>query len=293
MAINVSVEILEKEDQNTKQGPGLESAMKQLKKELAISKVFGEYKVHDGFLTKSQRRRLKDSKSKKRNRKAEARSRGDENKANNPKADKTFRQDLQLDDLSYMEMRQWYDAPVDAEVLAPTFYVSGILERMIDGELCVLASKDKSDWWNPDRKKKWGFPGGMVEAKQGENIWQGMIREYKEETGLIITPEDTILQKTSVFVNRQGQRETHNVNFFRLRLLSGRLHTSEYLAENEDCEVLLLQWMPVRVIWEQLDNSKTKNFMKGNHVQAFMKAYPKPAVTPEPILEGAQKTLLR
>jgi 8-oxo-dGTP pyrophosphatase MutT (NUDIX family) len=47
------------------------------------------------------------------------------------------------------------------------------------GEQVLVHQRSDNGWW--------GFPGGAVEC--GESVEQGLVREVREETGLVVTPD--------------------------------------------------------------------------------------------------------
>lgn len=63
--------------------------------------------------------------------------------------------------------------------MTPKLGVAGILRRP-DGRVLFI------ERGNPPQAGRWAFPGGSVEFQ--ETLQQAVIREFFEETGLVVTP---------------------------------------------------------------------------------------------------------
>jgi len=54
---------------------------------------------------------------------------------------------------------------------------------------------------------KWGFPGGVQEL--GETIFQAVVRELREETGLVVQPVETLTTLDVLDRDDGGRVRTH------------------------------------------------------------------------------------
>jgi len=59
----------------------------------------------------------------------------------------------------------------------------------------------------PPSVGKWGFPGGVQEL--GETIFEAVIRELKEETGLVAEPIETLTTLDVIDRDGEGRVRTH------------------------------------------------------------------------------------
>ncbi len=111
--------------------------------------------------------------------------------------------------------------------------VSGILINERDE---VLLLKHRFHPENP-----WGFPGGWV--KRGESVDQAWIREVREETGLSVVVEGTVIQETSSLTLEfilwgrivggnllLDNLEILDAQYFRLDALPDGLHADHHAA---------------------------------------------------------------
>lgn len=108
----------------------------------------------------------------------------------------------------------------------------GVLIR--DGKLLVQRDKDGSEY---------ALPGGHV--KIGETTADGLIREYKEETGADIKC-DRLLWTEECFWEWNGM-QAHNIAFYYLIELSDGFDipgTEEFVSHKDNCNVVL-GWMPI------------------------------------------------
>jgi ADP-ribose pyrophosphatase YjhB (NUDIX family) len=92
--------------------------------------------------------------------------------------------------------------------------VYGILEK--DNSILFVKSK-----WI----KLWEFPGGGV--KIYESIPQALVREFQEETGLIVKPQKFLSVKENYFYAEDRDQAWHTVCFFySVNLIDGKLITA-------------------------------------------------------------------
>ena len=108
----------------------------------------------------------------------------------------------------------------------------GILVR--GGKLLVQRDREGSEY---------ALPGGHV--KIGETTMDGLVREYKEETGADIKVEK-LLWTEECFWEWNGT-QTHNIAFYYLvKLCDGSdiPDTGEFVPHKDNCNVIL-GWMPI------------------------------------------------
>src|SRR5947209_1443832 len=75
-------------------------------------------------------------------------------------------------------------------------------------------------------KGEWTIPGGMLEC--GESLWEGVIREAREETSLIVEPIVLVEVFERIIRNRAGQTQFHYVILdYLCRVLDGTLRARE------------------------------------------------------------------
>lgn len=91
--------------------------------------------------------------------------------------------------------------------------------------------------------KEFSLPGGHV--KVGETLENGLIREYKEETGADILCK-RLLWSEECFWEWNG-KQAHNIAFYyliELRKGSAILDNNEFISHKDNCNVVL-GWMPI------------------------------------------------
>jgi len=117
----------------------------------------------------------------------------------------------------------------------------------------ILLEKRKND----PGKGKWSIPGGIVEL--GESLEQTVIREVKEETGLVVDKPELIDVVAQVSMDERGKIKYH----FVIIDFSTVLHTSpESIRASSDA--LQLRWVPLDQV-EDYDLTKTfKEFFRKN-----------------------------
>ena len=78
-------------------------------------------------------------------------------------------------------------------------------------------------------KGRWSIPGGMIEL--GEELTDGVRRELKEETGLIVEPLEMI--ETFDRIQRQGRRVRYHyvIVDYLCRVKGGRLKPASDVAD--------------------------------------------------------------
>lgn len=108
----------------------------------------------------------------------------------------------------------------------------GVLIR--DGKLLVQRDHDGNEY---------ALPGGHV--KIGETTADGLVREYKEETGADINVKK-LLWTEECFWEWNGV-QAHNIAFYYLIEFSNGsdiLDTEEFVSHKDNCNVVL-GWMPI------------------------------------------------
>jgi 8-oxo-dGTP diphosphatase len=84
----------------------------------------------------------------------------------------------------------------------------GVVDR--DGRIALVkVQKDGQPAW-------YDLPGGAVET--GETPQQAVIREFGEETGLVVEPLEAYAEANQYFVNTDGEALNNQCVFFALRL---------------------------------------------------------------------------
>jgi 8-oxo-dGTP diphosphatase len=81
----------------------------------------------------------------------------------------------------------------------PIVGVLGVVRR--DGRVLLVQRA------RPPSVGKWGFPGGVQEL--GETIFEAVIRELKEETGLVAEPIETLTTLDVIDRDGEGRVRTH------------------------------------------------------------------------------------
>lgn len=74
--------------------------------------------------------------------------------------------------------------------------------------------------------KDWGFPGGYLEY--GETYKEALIREFQEDTGLLVTPDKLIQITDDTFYKYPNGDQIQSINhFFLVRYVKGALLSVE------------------------------------------------------------------
>jgi ADP-ribose pyrophosphatase YjhB (NUDIX family) len=103
---------------------------------------------------------------------------------------------------------------IEANKFAFRISVYGILEK----ENSILFVKSK--WL-----KQWEFPGGGV--KINESIPEALVREFQEETGLVVKPQKFLSLKENYFYAEDRNQAWHTVcSFYSVKLIGGKLITT-------------------------------------------------------------------
>ena len=108
----------------------------------------------------------------------------------------------------------------------------GVLVR--DGKLLVQRDRDGNEY---------ALPSGHVRI--GETTADGLVREFKEETGADIRPEK-LLWTEECFWAWNGT-QAHNISFYYLIELADSFDlpdTGEFVSHKDNCNVVL-GWMPI------------------------------------------------
>ena len=105
----------------------------------------------------------------------------------------------------------------------------------------------------------WSLPGGVLET--GETLAEGVVREVKEETGLIVEPDQMIEVFERIMRDAEGRPEYHYVLIdYVCRVTGGTLSPADDCADarwtsRQDCGTLKITEGTLSVIeraWERL-----------------------------------------
>lgn len=86
----------------------------------------------------------------------------------------------------------------------PAAPLMGVGALIIDNGNILLARRG-----NPPAKGEWSIPGGLVHA--GESLFEAVIREAVEETGLIVQPQYLVELVERIFRDTEGRVRYHYV----------------------------------------------------------------------------------
>jgi 8-oxo-dGTP diphosphatase len=131
--------------------------------------------------------------------------------------------------------------------------------RPIVGVGAVIALKGKillEQRKNEPGRGKWSVPGGKVEL--GETPEQTVIRETKEETGLVVDNPVLIDVVSQVTLDENGKVKYHFIiiDYF-VRLKSGKLEAASDAAS--------LEWVPLGEVENKDLTASFRNFFFENH----------------------------
>lgn len=97
----------------------------------------------------------------------------------------------------------------------------------------------------------WYIPGGIVE-RQDETLWNGGVREVKEETGITL---DDRYEGKMLFAYESVTPTRHNMMiFYAIRYMG-----MEMLSVAPDDEVVERAWLSPRLFWHSYINDKIKS----------------------------------
>jgi ADP-ribose pyrophosphatase YjhB (NUDIX family) len=107
-----------------------------------------------------------------------------------------------------MKYRTSHVASVSGEILIQREYpaapLMGVGALIIENGNVLLARRG-----NPPAKGEWSVPGGLVHA--GESLFEAVIREAAEETGLIVQPQYLVELVERIFRDEDGRVRYHYV----------------------------------------------------------------------------------
>ncbi len=86
----------------------------------------------------------------------------------------------------------------------PDHPIIGVGAVIVDGDSVLLVRRDTEPL-----KGEWSVPGGMLEL--GEKLRDGIRREVREETGLVVEPGEVLDVFDSIFADKDGRTEYHYV----------------------------------------------------------------------------------
>jgi len=139
--------------------------------------------------------------------------------------------------------------PFTHEEFYKRYYVhrlSGFAVTIDNGNVLLVQQYRKNDL-------VWGFPGGLIE--KGEPIVEGMIREVKEETGILVEPINIIGLSNwagpSVFPEDPYKHHFGTAIFFSARKIGGQIHP-------DTLEIKKVRWVDIN----DIQNYNLTNFAK-------------------------------
>ena len=101
----------------------------------------------------------------------------------------------------------------------------GVGAIIVDDDKVLLVKRG-----HPPREGEWSIPGGVLEV--GETMREGVIREAREETGLLIEPMDLLGVYDRLLRDDRGQVLYHYVLVdFLCRRIAGTLHAAGDAAD--------------------------------------------------------------
>ncbi len=113
----------------------------------------------------------------------------------------------------------------------------GVVDR--DGRIALVrVQKDGQTWYD--------LPGGAIEA--GETAQQAVVREFGEETGLVVETREAFAEANQYFVNSDGEALNNHCTFFALRLKG-----EDGSLKSDDDHSLV--WMPPEAAQAELRHS--------------------------------------
>jgi len=102
----------------------------------------------------------------------------------------------------------------------------------------VLKEDDKFLVQRYPKINKYGIPGGAIEL--GENMMDALVREFKEETGLLVKPLKLLDVKEDFFFHQEKQ--VHSILiFYEVEKVSGELLTENNGDDSDRAEFLNLE----------------------------------------------------
>jgi 8-oxo-dGTP diphosphatase len=111
----------------------------------------------------------------------------------------------------------------------PEVPLVGVGAIIIEGSRVLLVKRA-----HPPLQAEWSIPGGVLEV--GELIREAAVREAREETGLIVKPEDLLGVYDRVLRNPEQRVQYHYVLIdFLCRRVGGELQAASDAAEVRWC----------------------------------------------------------
>jgi 8-oxo-dGTP diphosphatase len=137
--------------------------------------------------------------------------------------------------------------------------IVGVGAIVVDGDRALVVRRATEPL-----KGQWSIPGGMLEL--GEKLREGVAREVKEETGLIVEPGEVLDVFDSIFPDDSGGFPYHYVLVdFLCRAIGGELAASSDVdaakwVTSEELDGLEMKPVTVAVIRKGLDRVQGTRF---------------------------------